>query len=126
MARFFTTVFRTKAGQNEQDLKAANHPVDPGNPHARSANGEGIRPARLVDFARGEQYSGAAWSLVLRNSPEIDSRIDIGADSMDGSAAKLMGRGEDKEMGRTIAMPVFSLSPPLLISPSISSRIGGL
>ena len=35
---------------------------------------------------------------------------------MSGSAAKPMGRGGDKEMGRTIAMSVFSPSPPLLVS----------
>ncbi len=83
--------------------------------------GKGVyRPMRVPPAKR------SPYTQPLGNSPEIDSRIDIGADSMDGSAAKLMGRGGDKEMGRTIAMPVFSLSPPLLISPSISSRVGGL
>ena len=51
----------------------------------------------------------------VRNSPEINSRIDIGADRMSGSAVKSMRRRGDKEMGRTIAMPVFSPSPCLPI-----------
>jgi len=48
----------------------------------------------------------------LRNSPESDSKFEIGADRMNGSASKLMERG-DKESGRRTA---FLCSPPLLVS----------
>ena len=73
--------------------------------------------ANVVESSR--LFLRGSSGTVLNSIPDL---ITVQTERSD-SVSKRMGRGGDKEMGRTMAMSVCSHSPPLLVSPSFSSRV---